>query len=170
MGFSYERKERIIIKTNKSAFLEIERIKKKAKINQNTSNEEVLSFYFKYFYHFILKEARMIVINDIYERLKILKKDLGYSTIKDTPSNIEAIFRQIANLIHRTAPDKSNSFFMMDQYLKLLVPGNDELNQRLIKEIESIMFLVNKFTQLYYQGDGRGSISYVNLYGELKDA
>jgi hypothetical protein len=55
---------------------------------------------------------------------------------------------------------------MIHQYLDLIVPNNVDLSRRIIFEIDQLMTQVNKFTQLYYNGDGRGSIVYINLYSK----
>ena len=144
---------------------EYEKIRNKAKLKTNPSPKELLSFYFNNFYKFILKETRIFVIREIYHNLELIKKEYDFDLNKhvlDRPTR--HTFEKIANLINRTAPDPSDVFYMMDQYLKLLVYYNDKLNNRILKEIDEIMILVNKFTQLYYQGNGRGKITYINLY------
>ena len=144
---------------------EYQKIRNNAKLSVNPTSKELLSFYFNNFYKFILKETRIFVIREIYHNLELIKKEYDFDLNKhvlDRPTR--HTFEKIANLIYRTAPDPSDAFYMMDQYLKLLVHYNDKLNNRILKEIVEIMFLVNKFTQLYYQGNGKGKITYVNLY------
>jgi hypothetical protein len=159
----------IDIKKKLTPTQEILNLKQKSNFKKEASKGELLSFYCASFYQIMSKEARLFAIKDIYEIIKYFKKEHNYQESNNTAKNIETTFREIANTLYRTAPNPSNIFFMIDEYSKLLVSGNDDLNHRLIKEIEALMFLVNKFTQLYYQGNGKGQIIYINQYGKKDD-
>jgi hypothetical protein len=151
------------------AIKEINLVKKKNKLSIKVTNQELLIFYFNNFYKFIGKETRIEVINRVYDLLRLVAKEYMIDmTNNDKDYEIEATFVKIAQLIYRTSPIKQNIFYMLNQYIQLFVKGNNALNKRIMNEIEELMFNVNKFTQLYYKGDGRGQIIYINLYEKEK--
>jgi hypothetical protein len=148
---------------------EINKVKQKREIIDDLYGKDLIKFYLRYYYLFIRKETRLFIILKIQEYLKSLETLYKFKieTYK-TNSEIEEQFRVVSNTIFRTSPDPANIFRMMLQYMDLIVPNNIELSRRIIYEIDALMFQVNKFTQLYYNGDGKGSISYINLYEKAK--
>jgi len=148
---------------------EIEEVKVKRKITEELEGKDLIKFYVKHFYLFIRKETRMFIIQEIFNYIKLrvghYKFNLNGYVAK---LEVETEFRKISNTVNLSTSDPSSIFAMIHQYLDLIVPNNVDLSRRIIFEIDQLMTQVNKFTQLYYNGDGRGSIVYINLYSKAK--
>jgi hypothetical protein len=142
---------------------EIESIFTKHKVKQNLTNLEYLTNCLTYFYEFKRKDTRMKIIRDIYEHLRIVSIDYKFreGNHKFNPE-IETLFKKIANQIYQTSPDKHSIEYMIREYLKIIDSENHELTKRILHEIYDLLFQVNKMTQLYYNGDGKGRVIYLH--------
>jgi hypothetical protein len=148
---------------------EILDVKFKRKITEELEGKDLIKFYVKHFYMFLRKETRMFIILEIQDYIKLRAGHYKFNLEDYTAKpDVEAEFKKIANTINRSLPNPSSMFSMILEYLDLIVPNNVELSRRIIFEIDKLMFQVTKFTQLYYNGDGRGSIIYINLYDRAK--
>jgi hypothetical protein len=146
---------------------EISKLKEKEDLSYFTYTPGLLGFYFRNFYRFKLKATRLYVINHIYNLLEEIGENSGFDYKKFlAKKDVEQHFRDISNTIYRVSPEPNNIFYMMNQYLFLLDDCYEDLKKRILQEIETLNDQVSKLTQLYYQGDGKGRIVYINLYEE----
>lgn len=143
---------------------EIAAVFKKFKLN-NSDQKEYLINSLTYFYQFIRKDTRIKIIRDLYDYLRVLSSKYNFQEERyKVNKDIEPLFIKISNQIYNTSPNKTWIEYMVREYLKIVESDNLELNKIILNEIYTLLFQINKMTQLYYNGDGKGSVVYVHRF------